>query len=284
MGHTPVIDVTSLTKRYGTLTAVNDISFQVVSGECVAMLGPNGAGKTVTTEILAGFRHADEGHVTVLGENPRNASRQWRSRIGVVLQTCRDLPELTVTEAITHVATFFSDPRDVDDVIEITGLTAKAKDRIGRLSGGQRRRVDVALGIVGKPELLFLDEPTTGFDPVARREFWDLITALKDERTTILLTTHYLEEAERLADRVIVIADGSIIASGTAAELGEQNGDAVTVRWSENNQQHERLTATPTAFLRELSTQFDGEIPRLEVIRPTLEDTYLALLSRQEQP
>lgn len=284
MGDTPVIDVTSLAKRYGTLTAVNGISFQVAPGECVAMLGPNGAGKTVTTEILAGFRHADEGHVTVLGENPRNASRQWRSRIGVVLQTCRDLPELTVQEAITHVATFFADPRDVSDVIALTGLGAKANDRIGRLSGGQRRRVDVALGIVGKPELLFLDEPTTGFDPVARREFWDLITALKDDRTTILLTTHYLEEAERLADRVIVIANGSLIASGTAAELGEQNGDAVTVRWRENNQQLEQLTATPTAFLRELSERFDGEIPGLEVLRPTLEDTYLTLLSRQEQP
>lgn len=282
MGNHPVIDVTGLTKRYGDLVAVNNVSLRVEPGECVALLGPNGAGKTVTTEILAGFRHADHGTVSVLGADPQTANRKWRNRIGVVLQTSRDLAEITVREAVTHFATFYADARDPDEVLAITGLETKADDRIGRLSGGQRRRVDVALGIIGRPELLFLDEPTTGFDPVARREFWRLIETLKREHTTILLTTHYLEEAERLADRVIVIASGRIIAAGTPAELGSQGQARTTVRWQDASGSRSHETDTPTAFVQQLAHDFDGEIPGLTIKRPTLEDTYLSLIASED--
>jgi len=274
-----VIDVAGLAKRYGEIQAVADITFSVVRGECVALLGPNGAGKTVTTEILAGFRHADKGTVKVLGTDPKHASRAWRKRIGVVLQNSRDLSDLTVKEAVRHVATFFDDGRDPDEVIALTGLGAKADDRIGRLSGGQRRRVDVALGIVGKPELLFLDEPTTGFDPAARREFWDLIDTLKRDDTTILLTTHYLEEAERLADRVAVIAAGRIIATGTPQDLGDRGNALATVIWQGPNGEQREQTTRPTELVAALAQQFDGEIPKLQVHRPTLEDIYLSLVS-----
>ena len=278
-----VIDVVGLAKRYGTIQAVEDITFSVAQGECVALLGPNGAGKTTTTEILAGFRHADEGTVRVLGVDPKHASRSWRTRIGVVLQNSLDLSDLTVNEAVHHVATFFDDCRDPDDVIALTGLHAKANDRIGRLSGGQRRRVDVALGIVGRPELLFLDEPTTGFDPAARRDFWDLIDTLKCEGTTILLTTHYLEEAERLADRVAVIAAGRIIATGTPQDLGNRADALATVTWQGDAGEQRQQTTTPTELIVALAEQFDGEIPKLQVLRPSLEDIYLSLINDQEQ-
>jgi ABC-2 type transport system ATP-binding protein len=281
----PAISVTGLRKTYGTLHAVDGLDLEVSAGECVALLGPNGAGKTTTTEILEGYRHADGGEVRVLGEDPARADRAWRARLGIVLQSSRDLGDVTVREAVTHFARYFPSPRDPDDVIAITGLSAKAHDRAGRLSGGQRRRLDVALGIVGGPELLFLDEPTTGFDPAARRDFWGLIETLQHDGTTILLTTHYLEEAERLADRVAVIASGRIIAQGTPATLGGRDNGTATVSWQEAGTTRSETTPTPTAFIAALAARLDigsGEITGLEVRRPGLEDVYLDLIGQHE--
>ncbi|MHB1089307.1 MAG: ABC transporter ATP-binding protein, partial [Acidimicrobiales bacterium] len=190
-----VIEVTNLTKRFGALVAVDDVSFEVRAGEIFGLLGENGAGKTTTIEILEGFQRADHGVVQVLGVNPRHGHRQWRDRIGLVLQESEFDPVHTVTETLKLFAGFFSNPRDVAETLELVGLADKAGERVGRLSGGQKRRVDVALGIVGNPALLFLDEPTTGFDPVARREFWTVIEGLRDVGTSIVLTTHYMEEA-----------------------------------------------------------------------------------------
>ncbi len=272
------VTVKGLRKAYGALAAVDGLDLEVAAGECVALLGPNGAGKTTTTEILEGFRRADAGTVHVLGEDPATAGRDWRARLGIVLQTSRDLGDLTVREAVTHFASYFPTSRDPEEVIAVTGLTAKAGDRAGRLSGGQRRRLDVALGIVGRPDLLFLDEPTTGFDPAARRDFWGLIETLKDDGTTILLTTHYLDEAARLADRVAVIAAGRIIAEGPPATLGGRDGAAATVTWHEDGVDRTETTVEPTALVARLATRFAGEVPGLEVRRPDLEDVYLELI------
>ena len=272
------ISVRGLTKRYGDLVAVNDISFEVERGECLALLGPNGAGKTTTTEVLEGFRHADSGEVRVLGVDPRHGGLDWKARLGIVLQTDRDLGDLTVREAVRHFADYFPSPRDPEEVIEAVGLGAKAKSRNDRLSGGQRRRLDVALGIVGNPELLFLDEPTTGFDPAARREFWALIEMLKADGTTILLTTHYLDEAERLADRVAVIAGGRIIACDRPSQLGDRSDGIARVSWIEDGRERQSTTDSPTAYVLELAQRLGGEVPQLSVHRPTLEDTYLALI------
>jgi ABC-2 type transport system ATP-binding protein len=214
------VQVCDLRKRYGELTAVDGVDLAIGTGEVFALLGPNGAGKTTTVEILEGFRHRDGGTVAVLGVDPARADRAWRARIGIVLQLASTGPELTVLEIVQHFATFYPRPRPAEEVLELTGLTAKARSRISRLSGGQVRRLDVALGIVGQPELLFLDEPTTGFDPEARRQFWELIRRLREHGTTILLTTHYLDEAEALADRIAVIAAGRIVATGDPASLG----------------------------------------------------------------
>ena len=276
------IEVAGLRKTYGSLAAVDDVDLSVARGECVALLGPNGAGKTTTTEILEGYRHADAGTVRVLGEDPARAGRAWRSRLGIVLQTSRDLGDLSVREIVTHFARYFPAPRDPEEVITVTGLAEKADARAGRLSGGQRRRLDVALGIVGDPELLFLDEPTTGFDPAARREFWGLIETLQRNGTTILLTTHYLEEAERLADRVAVIAAGRIIAEGTPATLGGRDGARATVRWTEGGVARSEETDAPTALVAALASRLggpDGEVAGLEVVRPDLEDVYLSLIA-----
>ena len=281
----PAISVTGLRKTYGALRAVDGLDLEVSAGECVALLGPNGAGKTTTTEILEGYRHADGGEVRVLGEDPARAGRDWRARLGIVLQSSRDLGDVTVREAVSHFARYFPTPRDPEDVIAITGLAAKADDRAGRLSGGQRRRLDVALGIVGGPEVLFLDEPTTGFDPAARRDFWGLIEALQQDGTTILLTTHYLEEAERLADRVAVIASGRIIAQGTPATLGGRDDGAATVSWQEGGVTRSEATPTPTAFVTALAARLgsgNGEVPGLEVRRPGLEDVYLDLIGQHD--
>src|SRR2546429_8824246 len=201
-----VIEVSGLRMAYDGFEAVRAIDLRVGRGEIFTFLGPNGAGKTTTVEILEGHRRRTAGEVTVLGEDPAKAGRAWRSRLGIVLQTATDAAELTVAETVRHFAKYYPDPRDPDEVIDKVGLTEKAKARVKSLSGGQRRRVDVALGIIGRPELLFLDEPTTGFDPEARRQFWTLIGDLAAEGTTILLTTHYLDEAEALADRVAVLA------------------------------------------------------------------------------
>ena len=229
-----VIEVKGLVKSYGDFTAVAGIDLTIQAGEIFALLGPNGAGKTTTVEILAGFRAADSGSVSVLGFDPAtkgDAGRKWRNRIGIVLQTASDAGSFKVREIVKHFSAFYANPRDVDQVIEAVGLTAKRDSLVLELSGGQRRRLDVALGIIGNPELLFLDEPTTGFDPEARRAFWSLIRDLKAGGTTILLTTHYLDEAEELADRVAVITAGKIIEVSTPALLGGRSTAKATVTW-----------------------------------------------------
>ena len=265
-------------KRYADVEAVADVSLRVETGQCVALLGPNGAGKTTFTEILEGYRHRDAGEVRVLGVDPENGDATWRSRLGIVLQTARDLHDLTVEETVRHFAGYFPDAEDPDAVIAQVGLEDKGRSRVDKLSGGQRRRLDVALGIVGRPELLFLDEPTTGFDPEARRQFWDLIDSLSARGTTILLTTHYLEEAERLADKVAVIAGGRIVAFDDPDSIGGRQQGQARVRWVEDGNAVERFTNEPTRLLRELAVRWDGEVPGLEVHRPTLEDIYLSLI------
>ncbi len=225
-----VVDVQNLTKRFGRLTAVDDVSFRVDEGEIFGLLGENGAGKTTTIEMLEGFQHPDKGSVLVLGHAPRHARREWRDQIGVVLQESDFDPLHSVRETLTLFASFFSHPREVDETLALVGLSDKANERVGRLSGGQKRRIDVALGIVGRPRLLFLDEPTTGFDPVARREFWRVIEGLRESGTSIILTTHYMEEAEQLCDRLAIMSRGQIVAEGTSSALISAYG-ATTIRF-----------------------------------------------------
>ena len=269
------IQVRGLRKSYRGNAAVDGVDLDIRQGEVFALLGPNGAGKTTTVEILEGHRKRDAGDVDVLGADPATAGRAWRARIGIVLQTANDAAELTVRESVRHYAGYYPNPADADDVIERVGLAAKADARVKSLSGGQRRRLDVALGVVGQPELVFLDEPTTGFDPEARRQFWELIRTLAKSGTTILLTTHYLDEAEALADRVAVIAGGRIVAEGTPATLGGRSTAKATVSWLGPDGRQVRVTDTPTALIRELG---DRELPELTVTRPSLEDTYLSLI------
>jgi ABC-2 type transport system ATP-binding protein len=279
MSSTSAVMVSDLGKRYSDVTAVDGIDLDIGPGEVFALLGPNGAGKTTTVEILEGFRHRNRGTVTVLGHDPAHPSRAWRARIGIVLQLASAGPELTVLEMVRHFATFYPRPRPPEEAVELVGLTAKAGSRISTLSGGQTRRLDVALGIVGRPELLFLDEPTTGFDPEARRQFWELIRALRGDGVTIVLTTHYLDEAEALADRIAVIAAGRIVASGRPGTLGGRATAAARVSWDPGPERRTVQTTTPTQLVAELSREFDGEIPGLTVTRPTLEDVYLELIS-----
>jgi len=277
------VTVSGLTRRYGDFCAVDGLDLVVQQGECLAVLGPNGAGKTTTIEILEGYRHRDAGDVRVLGVDPATADRHWRARLGIVLQSASDFGDLSVRESIDHFARFYPHPRATAEVLEITGLSEKSDARNSSLSGGQRRRLDVALGIVGRPELLFLDEPTTGFDPEARQVFWHLIDRLKSEGTTIVLTTHYLEEADALADRVVVVARGRKVADTTPALLGRRTSEDVRVSWWESEQRHDAITSTPTAFIATLSQRLGGEIPQLEVARPTLEQAYLELLEEGEK-
>lgn len=272
------VRVRGLRKRYGDFTAVDGLDLDIADGEVFALLGPNGAGKTTTTEILEGYRSRDGGEVSVLGTDPNRPSRRWRSRIGIVLQNSDERPELTVREMVAHFAGYYPAPRDVDGVLDAVALTEKAGTRIRALSGGQRRRLDVALGILGRPELVFLDEPTTGFDPEARRRFWQLIEGLSDDGTTVLLTTHYLDEAEALADRVGVIADGRVLAVDTPAELGGRSTATARVNWLDGDERRMVETATPTRAVTELADRFDGEVPELTVTRPSLEDIYLTLI------
>ncbi|MEV4261511.1 ABC transporter ATP-binding protein [Kribbella sp. NPDC049584] len=274
------VRVRGLVKRYPDKVAVNGVDLDIHRGEVFALLGPNGAGKTTTTEILEGYRRADDGEVSVLGTNPANGDRSWRARLGIVLQTSRDEAESTVTELVNHYASYYPNPRDPDEVIAAVGLEEKRKTRPRKLSGGQRRRLDVALGVIGNPELLFLDEPTTGFDPEARRQFWTLIEELRTEGTTILLTTHYLDEAEHLADRVGVIADGRMIEIGTPETLGGRGARTARVSWSDADGPHELRTDQPTAEVAALMARFGGEVPELEVRRPSLEDIYLDLIGK----
>jgi ABC-2 type transport system ATP-binding protein len=272
------VRVRGLRKAYGDVTAVDGLDLDIWHGEVFALLGPNGAGKTTTVEILEGYRQRDSGEVTVLGTDPGHGGREWRSRIGIVLQSNTDADELSVREMVGYFAAYYPGHADPDEVIESVGLTDKAGARLRQLSGGQRRRVDVALGIVGNPELLFLDEPTTGFDPEARRQFWHLIKGLADGGTTILLTTHYLDEAEALANRVAVIAAGRIRAVGPPAELGGRGSARATVSWLSGDGRRSVETDTPSAVVTELAARFGGEVPELTVTRPSLEDIYLAMI------
>ena len=277
----PAIEISGLTKQYGQKMAVDGIDLTVYQGEIFALLGPNGAGKTTTVEILEGFRNLTGGKVKVLDFDPATkgeAGRKWRNKIGIVLQSTTDAADLSVQETVEHFSHYYENPRNVDEVIDEVGLREKAKELARNLSGGQRRRLDVALGIIGSPELLFLDEPTTGFDPEARRAFWDLLNKLRSEGTTIFLTTHYLDEAEALADRVGVIANGKIIEIATPTTLGDRGNAPARISWLENGQLAELETAEPTAELKKLSARFNGEIPQLQVIRPNLEDIYLRMI------
>ena len=276
-----VINVRGLEKSYGSNKAVAGIDLTIEPGEIFALLGPNGAGKTTTVEILEGFRNRDRGEVSVLGVDPAikgEAARKWRNRIGIVLQSTSDAGDLSVGETIAHFAKYYSSPRNVAEVINAVGLTEKADELIRTLSGGQRRRLDVALGIIGSPELLFLDEPTTGFDPEARRAFWALIEALRKSGTTILLTTHYLDEAEALADRVAVINHGQIIEVATPALLGGRATSLATVSWKGANGLQSERTDNPTALVRKLTESYKDEIPELTVKRASLEDIYLEMI------
>jgi ABC-2 type transport system ATP-binding protein len=276
-----LIEVKGLKKSYGDVHAVRGVDLQIDQGEIFSLLGPNGAGKTTTVEILEGFRTRDEGSVSVLGFDPQSRgheSRLWRDRIGIVLQSSADAGDLTVIETIDHFSGYYSHPRDVQEVIHSVGLTEKAGALIRNLSGGQRRRLDVALGIIGNPELLFLDEPTTGFDPEARRAFWSLIQKLRSDGTTILLTTHYLDEAEALADRVAVINNGVIIEVSTPADLGGRATSQATVSWRDGEATKSEKTDNPTTLVAQLSASFSGEVPELIVTRPSLEDIYLEMI------
>jgi ABC-2 type transport system ATP-binding protein len=273
------IAVRGLRRTYGKTVAVDSVDLTVHRGEVFALLGPNGAGKTTTVEILEGYRRRDAGEVSVLGVDPRRADADWRARIGIVLQQTGEFEELTVTEVVRHFATYYPRPDDPDKVIARVGLDEKRRAKAKNLSGGQQRRLDVALGMIGRPELLFLDEPTTGFDPKARREFWDLVRDLAAAGTTIVLTTHYLDEAEALADRAAVIVGGRIVEVASPASLGGRNVATATVHWAGPDGPEHQATATPTALVCELSERFGGEVPELVVSRPTLEEVYLSMIA-----
>jgi ABC-2 type transport system ATP-binding protein len=274
-----VVAVSDLTKSYDGTRALQGISFEIAPGEVFGLLGPNGAGKTTTVEILEGYRSRDGGRVSVLGTDPQSAPLSWRERIGVVLQSSAMYERLTVTESLDLFAGYYSRPRPVAEVIELIGLGEKRDALVRTLSGGQKRRLDLGLALVGDPELIFLDEPTTGFDPAARRRAWETIRSLRSLGKTILLTTHYLDEAEQLSDRVAVLRDGLIVAAGTPAELTRAE-PATEIRYRRNGEQVVVRTEEPTRVLHELTGQAiadGGELEGLEVRRPSLEEVYLSL-------
>jgi ABC-2 type transport system ATP-binding protein len=273
------VTVTDLRKSYGQLEALRGVTFEIQQGEVFGLLGPNGAGKTTTVEILEGYRAADGGSVSVLGTDPQRAGASWRERIGIVLQSSAMYPNLTVAEHVALFAGYFSKPRDVDEVIALVGLDEKRNTRVKTLSGGQQRRLDLALGLVGDPEILFLDEPTTGFDPAARRAAWDMIRSLRELGKTVLLTTHYLDEAEQLSDRVAVLRDGRIVALGKPSELTGRRV-ATEIRYRRDGKEVLVETHEPTKVLHELTGEAlarGAELEGLLVRRPTLEEIYLEL-------
>ncbi|MGW4201829.1 ABC transporter ATP-binding protein [Streptomyces sp. NPDC004726] len=287
-----VLDVEGLRMRYGSHDVLHDVTFQARHGEVLALLGPNGAGKSTTIEILEGFRIRSAGRVEVLGTDPAHGDERWRARLGVVLQSWRDHGKWRVRELLAHLGAHYAPystgafprPWDTGELIEAVGLTAHADNKIKTLSGGQRRRLDVAIGIVGRPEALFLDEPTAGFDPEARQEFHGLVRRLADDHeTTVLLTTHDLDEAEKLADRIVILAGGRIIADGSPEELARGIAGADEVRWSRNGQRFTESTAESTEFVRALFGRYGTEISELEVRRASLEDTYMALVRQTEE-
>jgi ABC-2 type transport system ATP-binding protein len=274
------IEVRGLVKRYGDVEAVRGLDFAVARGEVFGLLGPNGAGKTTTVEILEGHRERTAGDVSVLGHDPQRRERALRERVGIVLQSCGMYRHITVREAVAHWAGFYPRPRDVDEVIALAGLEEAADRRARTLSGGQQRRLDFALALVGDPELIFLDEPTVGFDPAARRAAWDTVRALRDLGKTVLLTTHYLDEAQALADRVAIVVDGQIVAEGPPGELGS-GASTYRVSWRDaDGNRRERATHDPTPLLHELTgaaLQRGEPVQELSVTRPSLEDVYLEL-------
>ena len=290
-GGEPVLDVRDLRMRYGRNDVLAGVTFAARRGEVLSLLGPNGAGKTTTIEILEGFRMRSAGRVSVLGVDPAHGGEAWRARIGVVQQSWRDHAKWHVRELLMHLGRYYAPystaelprPWDADELLATVGLTELAGQKIRRLSGGQRRRLDVAIGIVGRPELLFLDEPTAGFDPQARRDFHDLVHRLSDlDETTILLTTHDLDEAEKLADRILILAGGQIVADGSADELSRRMSTQAEVRWSRDGQRFVHSADDPTRFVRELFRQYGESVEDLEVRRASLEDTYMALVRRIE--
>jgi ABC-2 type transport system ATP-binding protein len=286
-----VVTVRGLRMRYGTRDVLHGVDFRVRRGEIVALLGPNGAGKTTIIEILEGFRFRSAGEVGVLGRDPQTGEEAWRAQIGIVLQSWRDHAKWRVRELLNHLGEFYIPfatadrprPWPADELIEVVGLVPQATQRVASLSGGQRRRLDVAIGLVGRPELLFLDEPTAGFDPEARRGFHDLVHRLSDlEATTILLTTHDLDEADKLADRILILARGRIVADGSGDELARAVSSRAEVRWTVDGQRHVHETEDATAFVRQLLLEGEGPVADLEVRRASLEDTYMALVQRDE--
>jgi ABC-2 type transport system ATP-binding protein len=280
----PAISVTGLHKTYGSFAALRGVDFEIETGEVFGLLGPNGAGKTTTVEILEGYRTRDGGEVSVLGEDPARADLDWRERIGVVLQSSAMYPNLTVAEHLQLFAGYYGRPRDTDEVIELVGLGEKRGARVRTLSGGQKRRLDLALGLIGDPEVLFLDEPTTGFDPAARRAAWEVIRSLRTLGKTILLTTHYLDEAEQLSDRVAVLREGTIVAIGRPEELSGA-APPTEIRYRRDGEEVVVSTQEPTRVLHELTAEALAEGRELEglvVRRPTLEEVYLSLTEDDE--
>ncbi|MFT7648976.1 MAG: ABC-2 type transport system ATP-binding protein [Candidatus Poriferisodalaceae bacterium] len=301
------IEIRGLTKSYGDVHAVSGVDLTVEQGEILAFLGPNGAGKTTTIEILEGFRQRTSGDVFVLGEDPQNATREWRERIGIVLQESKPDGDLTALETLTLYAAYYTNPRDPQEVLDVVGLGDAGGQRADKLSGGQQRRLDLALALIGNPELVFLDEPTTGFDPSARRESWEMIENLRDLGVTVLLTTHYMDEAQHLADRIAVISDGKIVAQGTAADLAERVSLLTRVSWDEADAVAAELPARFAAAIERVVDAVDGvrltvetedvmgllevllaaartqgsALTSLEVQRPTLEDTFLRLIAQE---
>jgi ABC-2 type transport system ATP-binding protein len=277
--------------RYGDKDVLHGVTFSVERGDVVTLLGPNGAGKTTIIEILEGFRTPSAGAVEVLGADPAHADEDWRARVGIVLQSWRDHGKWRVRELLQNLGRFYEPystpdrprPRSVDDLITTVGLTEQAGQRISTLSGGQRRRLDVAIGLIGRPELLFLDEPTAGFDPEARRDFHDLVRGLSaGEETTVFLTTHDLDEAEKLADRIVILANGRIVADGPVDDLARSVSTTAEVRWTTDGARHSETTTNATAFVRALLASDDGDVEDLEVRRASLEDTYMAMVRRDE--